>query len=98
MLTLIDSIHSELLVLITFVMSMVLTIVGIKGFSRFLPKDQGREFAVNGSLSVGKTRGLGLIMILALIVTCIICMPLSVEYIIYLAAIWMMHPKSRGAS
>lgn len=89
MLTLIDSIHSELLVLITFVLSMVLTIVGIKGFSRFLPKDQGREFAVNGSLSVGKTRGLGLIMILALIVTCIICMPLSVEYIIYLAALFI---------
>lgn len=89
MLTLIDSIHSELLVLITFVLSMVLMLVGIKGFSRFLPKDQGREFAVNGSLSVGKTRGLGLIMILALIVTCIICMPLSAEYIIYLAALFI---------
>ncbi|MBR6616272.1 MAG: phospho-N-acetylmuramoyl-pentapeptide-transferase [Oscillospiraceae bacterium] len=89
MLTLIDSIHSELLVLITFVLSMVLMLVGIKGFSRFLPKDQGREFAVNGSLSVGKTRGVGIIMILALIVTCIICMPLSVEYIIYLAALFI---------
>lgn len=89
MLTMIDAIQGEPLLLLTFVLSMVLTLVGIKGFSRFLPKDQGREFAVNGSLSVGKTRGVGLIMFLALIVTSLFCIPLTVEYIIYLAALFI---------
>ena len=33
-----------------------------------LPKDQGREFAVNGALSAGKPRGAGFIFILVFIV------------------------------
>ncbi len=89
MLMLIDSMPAELLLLITFVLSIALTFVGILGFSRFLPKDQGREFAVNGSLSVGKTRGVGLIMFLVLILTSIICIPLRPEYCIYLAALFI---------
>ncbi len=89
MLHFIESLQDESLQLIAFVIAMLLTLVGIKGFGRFLPKDQGREFAVNGALSVGKTRGVGIIMILSLIVTSILCVPLSVEYIIYLAALFV---------
>ncbi len=89
MLSLFEPISGVLLALITPVTAMLLTLIGIKAFSKYLPKDQGREFAVNGALSVGKTRGVGLIMILALILTCVICLPLSVEYAIYLAALFI---------
>lgn len=75
--------------LFTAVVAFVLTLAGILLFSRFLPKDQGREFAVNGALSKGKARGAGLILIAALIVSGILCLPLSVEYIIYLAALFV---------
>lgn len=89
MLSLFEPIAGILLALITPVTAMLLTLIGIKTCSKFLPKDQGREFAVNGALSVGKTRGVGIIMILALILTSIICLPLSVEYVIYLAALFI---------
>lgn len=67
----------------------LLTIIGIAGFSRFLPKDQGRQFAVNGSLSQGKPRGAGLILILAFTAAAILFLPLHAEYCIYLAAIFV---------
>ena len=54
-----------------------------------LPKDHGREFAVNGALSKGKARGAGLILIIALIVSSILFIPLSAEYVIYLAALFL---------
>lgn len=67
----------------------LLTIIGIAGFSRFLPKDQGRQFAVNGSLSQGKPRGAGLILIIMFTVSAVLFLPLNVEYCIYLAAIFV---------
>lgn len=67
----------------------LLTLGGLVFGRRFLPKDQGREFAVNGALSKGKDRGAGLILILALIVAAVLFIPLSVEYIIYLAALFL---------
>ena len=38
---------------IMFLASFVLVVICLKVFRRVLPKDQGREFAVNGSLSEG---------------------------------------------
>ncbi len=67
----------------------LLTLGAIVLCSRFLPKDHGREFAVNGALSKGKARGAGLLLILALIAAAVLCIPLSVEYIIYLAALFI---------
>ncbi len=66
----------------------LLTLLGLIFGRRFLPKDQGREFAVNGEKSRGKDRGAGLILMLALIVAAILFVPLSLEYVIYLAAIF----------
>lgn len=73
----------------TAAISFVLTMAGILLFSRYLPKDQGREFAVNGALSKGKARGAGLILFAALILAGVICIRLSEEYIIYLAALFV---------
>ena len=83
----INDLHLQLL--IAAVISFVLTFGGIEFGSRFLPKDQGREFAVNGALSKGKARGAGIILIIALILASVLCVPLSIEYMIYLAAIFL---------
>ncbi|MBQ7003881.1 MAG: phospho-N-acetylmuramoyl-pentapeptide-transferase [Oscillospiraceae bacterium] len=67
----------------------ILTMLGIVFFRKALPKDQGREFAVNGALSQGKPRGAGIILIIAFILASVLFVPLSVEYAIYLAAIFI---------
>lgn len=67
----------------------ILTLAGIASFSRFLPKDKGREFAVNGEKSKGKSRGAGIILTAALILASVICLPLTLEYVIYLAALFV---------
>lgn len=80
--------------LFTAMLSFAVTMAGLLIFSRFLPKDHGREFAVNGALSKGKARGAGLILILALIVSSFFCLPWQLssemwEYGIYLAALFV---------
>ncbi len=79
----------KLQLLISAVISFVLTLGGILCFTKFLPKDQGKELAFNGALSKGKARGAGIILISALIVACVLCVPLSLEYVIYLIAIFL---------
>lgn len=75
--------------LLSAMISFLLTLGTLVFGRRFLPKDHGREFAVNGALSKGKARGAGLLLILALIVSAILCIPMDVEYIIYLAALFV---------
>ena len=57
--------------------------------ARLLPKDHGREFAVNGALSEGKPRGAGIILITAFVLLCALFVPLDIELIIYLALIYL---------
>ena len=52
-----------------------------------LPHDQGRAFAVEGTLSKGKVRGAGLVFVLVYIATVLIYDPVRPERIIYLAVI-----------
>lgn len=49
----------------------------------FLPKDKGRAFAVNGEVSKGKIRGVGLIMVCAFVLCSIFLMPVTKELICY---------------
>ena len=80
---------TNMLMLVCAVASFVLTVVGLVLGRKILQKDQGREFAVNGALSKGKARGAGLILILVLIVASTLFIPFSVEYIIYLGALFL---------
>lgn len=68
----------------------LLTFLGLKFPFSFLPKDHGREFAVNGALSKGKTRGVGLTFVCSFIISCLIFMPLSREFIIYCILLFAM--------
>lgn len=65
------------------------TMTALEKLARLLPKDQGREFAVNGALSEGKPRGAGIIVITAFVLLCALFVPLDLELIIYLALIYL---------
>lgn len=56
----------------------------------FLPKDQGREFAVNGAQSKGKIRGVGLILTTVFIITTLLFLPVTREYIVYCILLFAM--------
>lgn len=68
----------------------ILTFLLLKFPFPFLPVDQGREFAVNGALSKGKTRGVGLSFVCSFIISCLLFMPLTREYIIYCILLFAM--------
>ncbi|MBR0112314.1 MAG: phospho-N-acetylmuramoyl-pentapeptide-transferase [Clostridia bacterium] len=55
----------------------------LKLFSGKLPKDHGREFAVDGEKSAGKIRGAGVVFIPSFIVCALLFVPVSIEYAIY---------------
>ena len=80
--------ESQVPYLISGAAAFLLTLFGLVFGRKFLPKDQGREFAVNGALSKGKARGAGLILMIALIVCGVLFIPLSLEYVIYFAALF----------
>lgn len=50
----------------------------------YLPKDHGRDFAVEGKQSAGKPRGAGIIFILVFAASALLFVPLSMELCIYL--------------
>lgn len=79
------NIYYGILVLVSF----FITFCGIKLFRGFLPKDKGREFAINGKLSEGKPRGAGIILVIAFILSSVLFVPLNSELIIYLALIFI---------
>lgn len=61
---------------------------GFKLFARYLPKDHGREFAVNGELSQGKPRGAGIILVSAYVLCSVLFVKISLEMMINLALIY----------
>ena len=52
------------IVLLGALLGFILTFAGLRVFEKKLPTDGGREFAVEGTKSVGKPRGAGIIFIL----------------------------------
>lgn len=56
----------------------------------FLPHDQGREFAINGALSRGKLRGVGLIIVCGYIVVALIFGSLSLENLIFTVLLFLI--------
>lgn len=65
--------------LVTFVLTFLL----LKHPFPFLPSDHGRDFAVNGNLSRGKLRGVGLTFVLCFLAGSLLFMPIDLEYVIY---------------
>lgn len=67
------------IILITF----LITIVAIQATKNILPQDGGRAFAVNGELSKGKPRGVGIVFVICYVVMSLLYVPLNREYMIY---------------
>lgn len=65
----------------------VLTALLIGGLKKKLPRDQGRKFAVEGTLSEGKARGAGLIFVSVFTCVSAICLVRNLEYALYLVLI-----------
>ena len=53
-----------------------------------LPRDLGREFAVDGKLSAGKPRGAGFLFVLLFAAAAFLFAPIEVEWIIYLILVF----------
>lgn len=49
----------------------------------FLPKDKGRQYAINGEASKGKIRGVGLIIICSFVLCSVFLLPVTKEIILY---------------
>ncbi|MBQ5445296.1 MAG: phospho-N-acetylmuramoyl-pentapeptide-transferase [Lachnospiraceae bacterium] len=66
------------------IFAFVLTCLLLAKCTKILPRDHGREFAHDGSLSAGKPRGAGFIFVLVFVLTSVIFAKMNVEIAIYL--------------
>lgn len=65
------------------ILAFLLTCIFLQLFKNILPRDGGRQFAVNGTLSQGKPRGAGIVFILSYILFSFLFVSFEREYIIY---------------
>ena len=65
------------------IVTFLVTFLALRFPLPFLPQDHGREFAVNGALSRGKTRGVGLLFVICFLIGVVIFVPIDTEMIIY---------------
>lgn len=63
------------------------TCIAISKLNRFLPKDLGRQFAHDGTLSAGKPRGAGIIFIFVFVIAAVLFAQINMEIAIYLCLI-----------
>ena len=84
-----DIIPLKIILLAGVICAPVLCALLLKLFANKLPKDQGREFAVDGNKSVGKIRGAGIVFICSFIICSLIFVPLSIEYGIYYVLLFL---------
>ena len=74
----------KVLTFISVIFAFTVTCAAIALGKNTLPKDAGRAFAINGTKSVGKPRGAGIIFILTFTLSCVLFIPLDSELMIYL--------------
>lgn len=63
------------------------TCIAIAKFNTFLPKDMGRQFAHDGTLSAGKPRGAGIIFVLVFVCAALLFGKISPEIVFYLVLV-----------
>ncbi len=81
---LLDRTNNDIIIAAGAVCSFLITFAAILWFRTALPRDHGRQYAVNGELSQGKPRGAGIILITAYCLCAALFVPLSAERLIYL--------------
>lgn len=80
--------ESKWLGIIAAIVTPVLCALLLKIFASKLPKDQGREFAVDGKKSAGKIRGAGIVFVISFIVCSLLFVKVSIEYALYYALLF----------
>ncbi|MGN0634786.1 MAG: phospho-N-acetylmuramoyl-pentapeptide-transferase [Acutalibacteraceae bacterium] len=81
--------HSQIHWILACVGTPALCAVLLKVFQNKLPRDKGREFAVDGEKSAGKIRGAGIVFICSFIVCALLFVPVSLEYGIYYGLLFL---------
>lgn len=81
---LIDASYANIIAFVSVLFAFALTCLSLALGKNILPRDAGRAFAINGTKSVGKPRGAGLIFILTFTLTSLLFVNLNAEMIIYL--------------
>lgn len=87
MIYLLENVNPAIIAFAGIIFAFGLTCIAIAKFNRFLPKDLGRQFAHDGSLSAGKPRGAGIIFIFTFVITVLLFAKINAEIIIYLCLI-----------
>ena len=85
-----QSVAGHTVILIGLIFGLLATYLLLRFPPAFLPKDHGRAFAVNGALSKGKIRGVGLILVAVFLICGLLFLPLSREYEIDGALLFLM--------
>lgn len=85
-----DILTTNQIAMLGVLVSFLLNFLFLKFPFPFLPTDQGRAFAVNGSLSKGKLRGVGLTFVSVFIVCSLVFLPITREYVIYCILLFAM--------
>ena len=76
--------NARLLMFLGIIFSFAVTFIATGLLKNKLPRDVGRDFAVDGKKSAGKGRGAGVIFVPAFIISVLIFFPLNAELAIYL--------------
>ncbi len=87
MITLIENVNPALVAFVGILFAFGLTCIAIAKLNRFLPRDMGRAFAHDGSLSAGKPRGAGIIFVLTFAASALLFAEANPELVIYLVLI-----------
>ena len=69
MISYLTSADMSIIAFIGVIFAFALTCIAIAKLNKFLPKDLGRQFAVDGKLSAGKPRGAGIIFIFTFVIS-----------------------------
>lgn len=81
---LVSSDYMKEITFLSVLFAFIITCVSISLGKNTLPRDAGRAYAINGTKSVGKPRGAGIIFILTFILSCVFFIKLDSELMIYL--------------
>lgn len=86
---LLNLVPEKLFLILNILLPLAVSLLLIILLKNRLPKDQGREFAFNGSLSAGKIRGAGILFIIAFTVCSPLFVTLTGENLLYLACVFI---------
>lgn len=87
MINLIGSLDLSIAAFIGVLFAFAITCVAIAKLNQYLPKDMGRKFAHDGSLSAGKPRGAGIIFVFTFVLSAVLFAQMNLEIAIYLCLI-----------